>query len=202
MSRSRCSGDTSDRQANRTIGECARHDGVQARRRSREDGPDSVAKEAKCSIQAVDRPTTDRGHGLRQPCLLHRTEWASPSVAASAKPSHQCSSTKKPGLRGDQCNRTGNCLSRLVGKEKSLSTATVAEWSREQRQYNATHQRGTQQGTDRHRRPAERTQIQRKVYCKCTLSDATNRVAKSSRVARVPSFVIARSWAKAPGPQS
>src|SRR5262249_19069399 len=33
----------------------------------------------------------------------------------------------------------------------------------------------TQQGTDRHRRPVERTQIQRKVYCKCTLSDAAHK---------------------------
>jgi len=49
------------------------------------------------------------------------------------------SSTKKPRLRGDQCSNTGNGLSRLVGKEKSLPSATVAEWSGEACQDNATH---------------------------------------------------------------
>ena len=99
-----------------TIGECARHDRVQAGWHGSEDGPERIPHKAKRSIQAVNRPATRWGHGLRQPCLLHRTERARPAVAATAKPPDQRRSTKEPGLRGKQCSHTGNGLSHLVGE--------------------------------------------------------------------------------------
>ena len=55
-------------------------------------------------------------------------------------------------------------LSGLVGEENTPPSATIAEWPGDQGQHNPRYQRHAEHGTDGHRRPAERTQIQGKVY--------------------------------------
>jgi hypothetical protein len=65
-------------------------------------------------------------------------------------------------------------LSGLVGEENTPPSATIAEWPGDQGQHNPRYQRHAEHGTDGHRRPAERTQIQGKVYGERTLANATH----------------------------
>jgi hypothetical protein len=102
----------------------------------------------------------------------------------------------------EKCKNTGNGLSGLVGEQKTPPTATIAERPREQGQNHPAHRRRTEKGTDRHRRPTERTEIQREVYCKGTLSDAAHEPRGQEQPSRGGlSSVITRSWTHAPSLQ-